>query len=142
MNIEYEGQRIRKKASDYEDNGYKILCGHKYLVYRSEYGGSIFYKIKITKTSRDNTNTKITAYKNVSFANKNKDCNIKNETVIIPTKIMEDFFFSKKDSYNAIWYVVILDWEVVRDEEELLNDAIDNYQTEKRLQVNDEDLPF
>lgn len=133
---------VRKKSEEYEPNGYKILCGKIYKVYRTEFGGNVFYKIKISKMARDGTNTKVVAYKNVAFFSKTLDCNIKDGTLIMPKKIMEDFFFSKADKYNAIWTVAFLDWEVIKSEEQALQEAIDVYQKTKSLQIEEDMLPF
>lgn len=139
--MDYETS-IRRKATDYDVNGYKILCGKTYMVYRSEYGGKVFYKVQVFKTSRDGTNTKIIAYKNVSFANKNLDCDIKDGTLIRPKKLMEDFFFSKSDKYNAVWTVTFLDWDVVKSEQEQIDDAIEVYQQAREMQITEDMLPF
>lgn len=138
-----EEQFIRRKASSYDNNGYKIVCGNAYVVYRNEYAGHVFYKIQVTKTdSRDGGNTKVIAYKTIAFRNKEKDCDIPNGTMIVPKKLFEDFYFKDGDKYNAIWTVVILDWDIVKSQNQIVDEAIDNYKKIKDFELSDEDLPF
>ena len=128
---------------DYHDpNGYKIRCGYYYPVYRSEYGGKVFYRIPVTRTDVDVN--KVTKYKQVYFRNKAKNCNIPDGSIIKPLRIWEDFYNRKGDAYNTIFTLVIGDWEIKTNEEQIKKDAIAEYK--KSIDVADlgleDDLPF
>lgn len=140
-----EERQIRHSADSYNVNGYKIQCGYKYKVYVNQYAGNTFYKIQVTKTyTKDGANNKLIAYKNVTFKNKLLDTSeIVDGCYVIPKRLFEDFYFRNNDKYNAVWSVVISDWEVVKSEEQVRNEALSDFNdTLNGIQINEEDLPF
>lgn len=129
---------------DYHDNnGYKIRCGYYYPVYRQEYGGNVFYKMPVSRRQADGST--LTVYKQVYFRNKEKDCNIKDGTIIKPLKLWEDFYIRKGDKFNPVFFVVIGDWETKLTEDQQKAEAINDYKKTiemNDIDFNDDDLPF
>ena len=145
MNNDDVFERVRDR------NYYKVKCGFRYIVYRQEIGGYVFYRIPVEKKNVDGSKTK--TYKQVAFRNKEKNCDIPNETYIIPLTIIEDFYFPKRsdgtpDKYHPVFTLVITDWEEAKTaeqrEEETKAEAIDKYKKSIDMQdINlDDELPF
>lgn len=142
--FEEEINPFEVKKEYHDPNGYKIRCGYWYPLYRTEFGGRIFYKIMVSK--KDINGTTLNLYKQVTFfKNKERVENIKDGVLIKPLKIQEDGYYNKNDKYNVIWTLRIFDWEIRENEEQQYNDAIKDYKQQlnvNEIEYNDDDLPF
>lgn len=129
-----------------EPNGYRIRCGKLYPVYRSEYGGNVFFKIPAGKIKLNGED--IPAYKNVSFYDETQKKlvkDIQDGTIIKPLALFESGYFPKNDRYNVVWTVTITKWEVHLNEKQERENAINEYKNSiemKDLEFGDGDLPF
>lgn len=133
MELEEETKLYNKDFHD--PNGYKIRCGYTYNIFRQRNDkGQVFYKIPMHK-KLSNGDT-LTGYKQVKFANKEKDTDFPDQAVIRPLRLFEDFYM--KDQFNPICTVVFTDWEIIKSEEELRKDAINDY----AVTIEMDDLPF
>lgn len=135
---------MEMNLADIEDideiQGYKVQVGKTYRILRSEYQGRTFYKAEFTKKNKDGST--LTAYKNIMFMSKTLDNNIPDKSLVMPKNLYEDFYYAKSDKfhYNAIWFVVVTDYEIKEDEVSLKEEALMEYNQE--LQNFGEDLPF
>lgn len=112
---------------------YKLVPGEIYTVNRNDYGNHTFYKIQVSKINMDES--KDFAYKIVSFS---EDVDIQDGTKIRINNGYESFYM--KDKFNAIFTVVITDFDVVTEEEPAnISDAIANYNNEINNGIG---LPF
>ena len=107
---------------DKNPNGYRILCGKTYLIYRQEFGGRVFHK---TEIGRDKMGNRV--YKNVSFFNDNKDTDIPDGTYVKPLSLYETFYFRKGDNFNPIFTVAFTDWEIVESQAQAEEKAEQEY---------------
>ena len=111
--------------------GYKIESGREYMVFRNEYNGNVFYKIQITGKNLDGTVKK--AYKIVRFKG---DVDIPDKTLIKINAGFEDFYFGK-DKFNAIYTVVITDFDVINDSHNVAREALESYKKATSEEVVD-----
>jgi len=114
--------------------GYKIKAGKEYIVRRQDYNGNVFYKIFINQKQYDGTTVQL--FKVVKFKG-NPD--IKDFTKILIKKFIENGYYSTKDTkhYNPQWSLMILDWEIVEQSQNEVNDAFNQYDN-----TNNDMLPF
>lgn len=127
-------------------NGYKVMCGRTYPVFKQMFGDKVFYKVSAGNfKSKDGMEKPL--YKSVSFwreGEKTKDTSILNGSIIRPLKLYESCYFSKNNPYEPIWTLVIQDWEIVYTEEQNKMRAIDEYK--RTIDVDDmnfdDNLPF
>ena len=124
-----------------EDNGYKIQIGREYEVEKTEYSGKNYYKIKFTR--RQQNGDILEGYKNVKFYSQTLDNDIPDHAIVIPKTMFEDFYYSKGDirHYNAIWIVVITDWEIKENEKYNTVEAYSDFNSELEARSG-VDLPF
>lgn len=113
---------------------YKLMAGSVYTVKRVDYGNHTFYKIPVSKINLDKTT--LESYKMISFADSEVD--IEDGTKIRINAGYESFYM--KDKFNAIFTVVITDFDIVTEttEEEYI-DALNDYN--KALE-DEMDVPF
>lgn len=111
---------------------YKIRTGVTYTVNRQDYNGKTFYSIAVSKTNPDET--ALWANKQVSFPT---GTDLKDKTKIKIKKAFEDFFFRKGDKFHAIFKLMITDFEIVSQSEEVRNQAYEEFNNDI-----EQDLPF
>ena len=124
---------------------YKIEAGREYTIKRKdiEYNGETITNYTIGFPKKHGNHLKY-LYKRVYF---NPYADLKNNTKILINDFYEDGVENKKDAYNPIWYIVILDYEVTEEPSDT-NDALIEYQNnvnnneieERQNNVNNEDL--
>ena len=114
---------------------YKIKANKDYIVTRNDYAGKIYYKIEIEKKNYDDTIQK--CFKNVKFiTNDNEEVDIPNGTQIRIKQAFEDFYFRKADKFNPIFYLVITDYEITKNSDEITKEAYENYyKTEENFDI-------
>lgn len=119
---------------------YKINPGDKILVERTDYAGYIFYKTPIR--NRNRSGHMDTFYKTLIFP---KGTQVENGTTII----VKDFFegvYMGRDKYNAVWTLVITDYEEYEETSngEAIRNYLDNVEDNdiNYLDVVNETLPF
>lgn len=109
-----------------EDRHYKIQCGRTYYVRKKTFtkdDGTTFsaYYIPVQKI---NGNTKFNFRKLVRFK---KGIEIKDNTKILINNMFEDVKSNPKDEYNPIWNLMITEFDIVEEPDDL-NEAIKDYQ--------------
>lgn len=109
---------------------YKVEVGDTIIVYKSEILNNVYYKTMITKKNQDGTKTRF--YKDLKFRS---GVNLENKTAIKINSMFEDVRPNPKDKYNPIYFLVILDFEIVENPFDK-NDAIKTYNNE----VNDKEV--
>ena len=118
---------------------YKIELGDTIIVHRRDYNGFTFYSTNIKKKHADGTEMYLT--KKLSFP---KGTDIADGTKIKIKTMFEDGYIPK-NSYDTVWVLFIIEWEVVEND-----NAFQDYNKSKQdfglddlnIDVSDEDLPF
>lgn len=113
-----------------EKRPYKIMLGDNIIVYRNDVNGNVYYKTMVSKTNRDGTKARF--YKDLKFKS---GVNLQNKTMIKINNMFEDIRENPKDKYNPIFYLVILDFEIVENPFDK-NNAINTYNNE----INKEEI--
>lgn len=121
--------------------GYKVDCKHLYKVFKNEIDGVVYYKTLVKKKNSDGTETNY--YKNLKFAK----CSPPNNGEIIKIHYgFEDIYPNKKDKYNPVSVIVVLEYEKMFQKVDTKTKAFDEY---KNIMENknddsefDADLPF
>lgn len=123
--IDFIDENIIKQIN--RRNNYKIRCERPVTLYKQSYNGNDFYKIICSKS--DSNGNLITGYKRVSFAG----CQPPNveKCEIIIHNMFETFFYKSDDKYNAIFSLVILEYDYVRNEAREKFEAIGDYYDSK-----------
>ena len=118
---------------------HKLEAGKKYRVWKSTYQDRTFYKILFQQTNYDGTKEQF--YLGVQFK---KNVELKNETDIIIHCAYENFRKNHKDEYNWIPYYVITDFEIVERQEQIEQQAYDDFRNnlDEIEEIDESDLPF
>ena len=129
---------------------YKIMPNDEVMIFRNEYGGNVFYKTRITKKHYDDTKSYF--YKNVRFK---KGIDLEDRTIIKIIDMFEDVRENKNDKYNAIWELVVTEFEIIPNEVKDKASAIENFNNREDIDdesflnneeidpsITDDDLPF
>lgn len=124
--IEQEGKPI----------GYKIMTGQELYVFRNEYAGTTYYKVKLSKKNYDGT--KSTCYKNIRFK---KGVDIPNGTKIKVLGGFEDFYVPPQDKFHPVFSVFITDFVVTEESNEVVKQALDDYNS-SAYEYDENSLPF
>lgn len=124
-----------ENKKEFKNRTHKIEVGDKVKIWRKDWNDKVFYSVMVTQKQQDGTS--LNWYRPVVFR---KGVEIENGTTIIINKMFESLRVNKRDQYNPISSYVILDFNVVFDEEQNLNDALNEY--EEQTEINDSDLPF
>lgn len=85
---------------------YFIEPNKAYEVYRNDYNGRAYYKIKVETTNANKE--RIEGYKNISFS---EDIDIEDGTLIIIKSAFESFYFKRTDKYNPVFILVVTDFD-------------------------------
>ena len=105
---------------------YKIMEGDIITVHRKDWNGYTFYSANFNKKLANGKT--ITGSKTLKFRN---EVDLDDKTKIRVLKMFEDFYLKE---YTTIWTVFILDFEVIKNEQQ----AIEDYQKE----LLSDDMPF
>lgn len=120
---------------------YRINTYNKYTVFKSSYGGKDFYKIYFEKKNQDGSKTRI--YRNIKFVN----CEPPEDRDLIRIrKAFEDNYIDPKNKYNDVCVIVIMDYELFKDEEKMKEEAFENFhrtiEENENLDIGEDSLPF
>lgn len=106
-----------------DEYGYhKLEVGQKIRVFKSIANDKNFYKFQVTQKKFDGTNDKF--YISLQFK---KGVNIPNETDIIVHQFVENMRENPNDKYNPYRYYQINGFEIVENEEQAKNNALNEY---------------
>ena len=131
---------------EYKDRKrYKVEVGREYTIKRKdvEYQGDTITNYSIGFPKKHGNHSKY-LYKRIYF---NPPADLKNNTKILINDLYEDVVENRKDAYNPIWYIVILDYEITEEPSDT-NDAIIEYQNnvnnseieERQNNINNDDI--
>lgn len=106
---------------------YKIKANQDYIVIRNDYAGKTYYKIEVEKKNYDDTIQK--GFKNIKFVPdiNGEDIDIPNGTQIRIKQAFEDFYYRRGDKFNPIFYLVVTDFEITKNSDEVTKEAYDNF---------------
>ena len=90
-----------------EKKPYKINIGDVVTIERQDYNGYVFYKIPVSKRTKDGV---LNAYKSVRF---NTGIELNDKTTIKIKDMFEDFYMANK--YNATFTLFISDFEIIKE---------------------------
>lgn len=116
-----------------EKRPYNIMPNDIVEISRQDIGDYTFYKVKFSKTFKED---KVVEYSKI--LNFPPDTNIKDGAKVKLLEFHEDAFYSKYDKYNAIWVLRVTDYEIVDGQIK----AIEDFNNRVERQNNDYDLPF
>lgn len=115
-----------------KEYGYhKLEVGQKIRVFKSTFNDKNFYKFQVTQKNYEGSSSKF--YINLQFL---KGVDLPNETDIIVHQFVENLRENKADKYNPIHYYQINDFEVVERQEQIQQQAFDEY----RESLDDNDM--
>ena len=122
-----------------EDRIYhKIVAGKKYRVWKKTVNDKDFYSIQAIQNNYDNTQDKF--YLPIQFK---KGIELPNETDIIIHCAYENLRKNPKDGYNPIHYLVVTDFETLKTQEQITEEALNDYNdtiSENELEITDDFL--
>lgn len=101
---------------------HKIEAGKKYRVWKKTVNDINYYSIQATQKNYDDTTDKF--YLAVQFK---KGVELMNETDIIIHCAYENLRKNPKDPYNPMYYLLITDFEVVERQEQITQQALNDY---------------
>ena len=121
---------------------HKIEAGKKIRVFKSTYNDRNYYKVQITQKNYQGDPDKfyiaLQFKKGVELA----DPDGKGIDIIIHSAY-ENFRKNPKDEYNPILYYVVTDFEQVKRQEQLEEEAYADFQDNlNEVEVSEADLPF
>lgn len=120
---------------------YKIRPGDKIKVYQSLFNNKIFYKTKIVQKNYDDSKKSF----DIELTFK-RGVVVPNDSQIIVKQAIENYRVNPKDEYHPIVFYTILDFDIVKSDQQLKNEAINDfndilYQNEyENKNVTSEDL--
>ena len=119
-----------------EDRIYhKIVAGKKYRVWKKTVNDKDFYSIQAIQNNYDNTQDKF--YLPIQFK---KGVELPNETDIIIHCAYENLRKNPKDGYNPIHYLVVTDFEALKTQEQITEEALNDYNDtigENEIEIDD-----
>lgn len=110
---------------------YKIRAGVKYKIFKTTVNEKNFYKIGISQRNHDGTTSQF--YKEVKFK---RGIDLPNKTDIIIRQGYENLRYNPLDKYNPISYLMITDFEEVRNQAVIQRKAEEEFRD--NLYANDE----
>lgn len=121
---------------------HKIEAGKKIRVFKSTYNDRNYYKVQVTQKNYQGDPDKfyiaLQFKKGVELA----DPDGKGIDIIIHSAY-ENFRKNPKDEYNPILYYVVTDFEQVKRQEQLEEEAYADFQDNLNdVEISDADLPF
>ena len=100
----------------------KLEVGKKYRVWKKTYNDKNYYSILLSQTNYDGSKDKY--YIDLQFK---KGVNIPNQTDIIIKCAYENYRKNSLDQYHPIVYYMITDFEMVESEEQIKQNAYDEF---------------
>lgn len=130
---------MEEKTEEYIS--YRINTYNKYTVFKSSYRGKDFYKIYFEKKNQDGSKTRI--YRNIKFVN----CEPPEDRDLIRIrKAFEDNYIDPRNKYNDVCVIVVMDYELFKDEEKLKEEAFENFhrtiEENEDFNIGEDSLPF
>lgn len=101
---------------------HKIEAGKKYRVFKNTVNDRDYYKIGISQKNYDGTKTQF--YEGVTFK---KGVELRNGSDIIIKSGFENCRINPADKYNPIFYLVITDFELCQNQEQIQEQALQDY---------------
>ena len=125
-----------------KEYGYhKLEVGQKIRVYKTTFNDRSYYKFQVSQKNYDNTTNKF--YIGLQFK---KGVELPNETDIVVKGFVENLRENKADKYNPIHYYQINSYEIVENEEQVVQNAYDDFRDNLDAIENedeiDPELPF
>lgn len=106
-----------------KEYGYhKLEVGQKIRVYKTTFNDKNFYKFQVTQTNYDGTKSKF--YIPIQFK---KGVELQNESDIIVKGFVENLRENRADKYNPIHYYQINNFELLENEEQMVQQAYDDF---------------
>ncbi len=130
---------MEEKTEEYIS--YRINTYNKYTVFKSSYRGKDFYKIYFEKKNQDGSKTRI--YRNIKFVN----CEPPEDRDLIRIRnAFEDNYIDPRNKYNDVCVIVVMDYELFKDEEKLKEEAFENFhrtiEENEDFNIGEDSLPF
>lgn len=119
-----ENEKIKKS--------HKVNVGDTIKVKRTEINGRMFYSTSVTQKQFDGT--KKFYNKRLNFK---KGVSVPNNTKIKIINMLENLFDNPKDPYNPLSILMITDFEIVKNNEQIEKEALEDYREDI---FGDEDL--
>lgn len=114
---------------------HKLEVGQKIRVFKTTWNDQNYYKFQVTQNNYDKTKSKF--YINLQFK---KGVDLPNETDIIVKQFVENLRENKNDKYNPIHYYQINDFETCENQEQMVQDAYDEFREnldENEVEISD-----
>ncbi|MBR5303470.1 MAG: hypothetical protein IKU37_01420 [Candidatus Gastranaerophilales bacterium] len=115
---------------------HKLEVGQKIRVFKSTWNDKNYYKFQVTQKHYDGTSSKF--YINLQFK---KGVDIPNESDIVVKGFVENLRENKADKYNPIHYYQINDFELIENQEQMINDAYadfrENLDENEQVEISD-----
>ena len=123
-----------------EDSHYKVQCGkayyiRKYVVELPNGVNIVNYYIPVLKKTngkKENFNKMVRFKTGVE---------LKDNTKILINNMFEDVKLNKNDKYNPIWHLMITDFDIIEEPDDV-NTAIRDYQSNLENERIDSDIPL
>lgn len=112
---------------------HKLEVNQKIRVFKTTWNDQNYYKFQVTQNNYDKTKSKF--YINLQFK---KGVDLPNESDIIVKAFVENMRENKKDPYNPIHYYQINKFELCENEEQMVQDAYDEFR--ENLDTNEVEI--
>lgn len=122
----------KNKLEVNEYRPYKVMPNDILYVFRNDYNGKPYYRIKLTKRFKKEL---IIGYKNLKFA---EGIEIPDKTYIIAKDFHEDWY--PKDKYNTIFTLFIKEFDIIETKERINARNFSEY--EKAMKQNDDYVQY
>lgn len=114
---------------------HKIEPGKKYRVWKNTVNDIDYYRIGFTQKNYEGSSQQF--YESIQFK---KGVEIPNQTDIIIHEAYENVRKNPKDPYNAIFYLVVTEFEMVQTQEQITETALNEYnETIEENEINIDD---
>ena len=100
----------------------KIEAGRKYRVWKNTVNDVDYYRIGFTQKNYEGSSVQF--YEPVTFK---KGVDIPNQTDIIINEAYENVRKNPNDPYNPIFYINIVDFELIKSKEQIANEALNEF---------------
>lgn len=134
MEKEEETIKEEQDKKNIKHRVYKIEEGDKVQIWRKDWNNKAYYNVMISQKQYDGTN--LTWYRPVTFQ---KGVELQNKDVIIIRKMFENLRKNPRDKFNPITSYMILEFDKVLNEEQVIDEALGEYEQES---LNSYELPF
>ena len=117
---------------------HKLEVGQKIRVFKTVFNDKTYYKFQVTQNNYDKSKSKF--YIMLQFK---KGVDIPNETDIVVHQFVENLRENKSDKYNPIHYYQINKFEIVESEEQIKQNAYDEFRDnldDNQVEITDDFL--